>query len=195
VKRGIIAKEQERTMATIERPSEDGEIVDGQTVRFKRLLPGPLERVWAYLTEPEKRAQWFAGGEMELRAGGKAELFFRHANLMEPGETAPEKFKQAVDGLTFETRITRCEPPRVLAFLFGEDEDGSEVVIELEPQGDQVLLTLTNRRLPSREEMVDVSGGWHLHLTMLRHVLEGTPPPRFWDTQAKLAAKYAHLIP
>lgn len=33
----------------------DGEIIDRQTVRFERLLPGPIERVWAYLTELEKR--------------------------------------------------------------------------------------------------------------------------------------------
>ena len=31
------------------------------TVRLERLLPGPIERVWAYLTEPDKRATWFAG--------------------------------------------------------------------------------------------------------------------------------------
>lgn len=173
----------------------DGEVLDRQTVRFRRVLPGPIERVWAYLTEADKRAKWFAGGEMELRQGGKATLFFQHKNLMQPGEVAPDKYNQAVEGLTFESRVTRCEPPRVLAFLFGEDENGSEVVIELEPRGDKVLLTLTNRKLPSREEMRGVSGGWHLHLTMLQHVLEGTKPPCFWDTHAKLEAKYAEIIP
>ena len=173
----------------------DGEVIDKHTIRFQRLLPGPVERVWAYLTEPEKRAQWFAGGPMELRPGGKATLFFQHKNLMQPGETAPENYKQAVEGLAFDTRVTRCEPPRVLAFLFSEEEQGSEVVIELEPQGDQVLLTLTNRRLPNREEMLNVAGGWHLHLTMLEHVLKGAEPPRFWDMHAKLEAKYAEIIP
>jgi len=28
------------------------------TMRLERLLPGPVERVWAYLTESEKRAAW-----------------------------------------------------------------------------------------------------------------------------------------
>ena len=32
------------------------------TVRLERLLPGPIERVWAYLTESAKRATWFAAG-------------------------------------------------------------------------------------------------------------------------------------
>ena len=67
--------------------SEHGVVTEPGTIRFERLLPGPIERVWAYLTEADKRRQWFAGGEMELRAGGKADLLFRHAELMSPGTT------------------------------------------------------------------------------------------------------------
>lgn len=173
----------------------DGEVIDKRTVRFRRLLPGPVERVWAYLTEAEKRAKWFAGGEMELRAGGKTDLFFQHANLMQPGETPPEKYKQAVEGFLFAVRITQCDPPRMLAYTWGEEGENSEVVFELAPQGGQVLLTLTHRKLPTREEMVNVSGGWHLHLTMLQHQLEGAEPPRFWDKHAELEAKYKKVIP
>ena len=49
----------------------NGEIIDRQTVRFERLLPGPIERVSAYLTEwrsaenGSPRATWIcasAGG-------------------------------------------------------------------------------------------------------------------------------------
>jgi len=178
-------------MSDASRP--DGEVLDAHTVRFRRLMPGPIEPVWAYLTEADKRAKWFAGGEMELRADGNADLFFQHANLAQPDETPPEKYRQAVEGLVFNTRITRCEPPHVLAFLWSEGR--SEVIFELAPQGDKVLLTLTHRKLPTRAEIVDVSGGWHLHLTMLQHQLEGTPAPRFWDTHAELEKKYEKLIP
>ena len=38
-------------------------------IRLVRTLPGPIERVWEYLTDPEKRARWFAGGPMEPRVG------------------------------------------------------------------------------------------------------------------------------
>ena len=34
-------------------------------VRFERSLPGPVERVWAYLTEADKRRQWLAGGKVD----------------------------------------------------------------------------------------------------------------------------------
>ena len=50
--------------------------VEQGTVRLERLLPGPIERVWAYLTESDKRATWFASGPFELRVGGKADLHF-----------------------------------------------------------------------------------------------------------------------
>ena len=40
-------------------------VFDGtQVVRFERLLPGPIERVWAYLTESDKRSLWLASGAM-----------------------------------------------------------------------------------------------------------------------------------
>jgi uncharacterized protein YndB with AHSA1/START domain len=173
----------------------DGEVIDKHTVRFQRLLPGPIERVWAYLAEADKRAKWFAGGEIEPRVGGKRTLFFKHVDLMQPGETAPEKYRATVEGFVSEARVTRYEPPRVLAFSWGKEGATSEVLFELAPKGDKVLLTLTHRKLPTREEMVNVGGGWHLHLLMLEHVLNGTKPPRFWDTHAELKKKYEEMIP
>lgn len=35
--------------------SEYGVVTEPGTVRIQRVLPGPIERVWAYLTESEKR--------------------------------------------------------------------------------------------------------------------------------------------
>ena len=39
-----------------------GELLDDHTVRFERILPGPVDRVWSYLTESDKRARWLCGG-------------------------------------------------------------------------------------------------------------------------------------
>ena len=35
--------------------SEYGIVTEAGAVRFERLLPGPIERVWAYLTQSDKR--------------------------------------------------------------------------------------------------------------------------------------------
>jgi len=51
------------------------------TVRLERMLPGPIERVWAYLTDAEKRKTWLASGVFDLRVGGRADLHFDHSNI------------------------------------------------------------------------------------------------------------------
>ena len=78
---------------------QHGKFTGPGEVRLVRTLPGPIERIWEYLTDPEKRARWFAGGPMEPKKGGKMELFFLHKNLA-PDETPPEdipEYKQYVD--------------------------------------------------------------------------------------------------
>ena len=74
-----------------------GTITEAGTVRLERLLPGPIERVWAYLTESDKRAKWLAYGDMDLRPGGEMEYIWRNWELALPGETAPEKWRDAAE--------------------------------------------------------------------------------------------------
>lgn len=163
-------------------------------VRLMRLLPGPVERVWAYLTDPEKCARWFAGGVLEQRAGGKVVFAMRHANLS-PNETPPEKYKHVHDpGVSFEGRVLRCEPPHLLSYTFGGDD--SEVTFELKPQDGKVLLVLTHRaKGEDLPELGNYASGWHTHLAMLVALLEGTPPPPFWATHARLFAEYQKHLP
>lgn len=162
-------------------------------VRIMRTLPGPIERVWEYLTDSEKRSRWFAGGAMEQRVGGKARFEFRHRNLA-PDETPPEGMEgchggeHAMDGI-----ILRCEPPHVLVFTFGSDAE-SEVTIELTAQGKNVLLVLTHRATTGDVPyMADFGAGWHTHLTHLIALLEGAPRPPFWPLHKKLKEDYQKL--
>jgi uncharacterized protein YndB with AHSA1/START domain len=162
-------------------------------VRLVRTLPGPIERVWEYLTDPEKRARWFCGGVLEQKAGGKVEFAMVHKNLA-PDETPPAKYAQVQDpGVTFEGRVLRCEPPRLLVYTFGGED--SVVTFDLTPQGKQVLLVLTHRTRGAEEEaeLTNYASGWHTHLTHLLAQLEGTPRPAFWATHAKLLAEYEKL--
>jgi uncharacterized protein YndB with AHSA1/START domain len=162
-------------------------------VRLQRVLPGPIERVWAFLTESEKRRTWFAGGEMELRAGGSAELFLFHANLGSVPEPTPEKFRAVEQGLMTHGRIVAVEAPRRLTFLWGEGAEESEVSFELAPEGENVRLTLTHRHLKDRAEMRDVSIGWHSHLRVLTDRLHDRDPGPFWSQHAQIEALYADV--
>ncbi|KAF1717716.1 ATPase [Pseudoxanthomonas yeongjuensis] len=167
-------------------------LVAADTVRFERILPGPVERVWAFLTESDKRAQWLAAGEMELREGGSVELVFRNSELTANDDPPPEKYARYGAESRMHGRIIACEPPRLLAYTW----DGtSEVRFELSAQGDEVRLLLTHTRLPDREQMLSVAGGWHTHLDILVDRLDGRMSPGFWTTHTRLEAEYAQRIP
>jgi uncharacterized protein YndB with AHSA1/START domain len=157
---------------------KDGVLLDAGTIRFERLLPGPIERIWAYLTESEKRKQWFAAGDYELKQGGKAHLFFQHKNIAKPGTEAPEQFrKMHEEGHHWDGEILEADAPRRLRMTFGEH---SEVLYELTEQSDgEVLLTLTHSKLTAND-LRNVSPGWHAHLAILADRLHGREPDDFW---------------
>lgn len=164
------------------------------TVRIERLLPGPIERVWQYLTDSELRAQWFAGGPIEPRVDGRIDLLFRNSSLTQDDDAPPPEF--AKNGL--ESRmggtVTEYDPPRVLAFTFGDGESPSHVRFELSPQGDQVRLLVTHSRVATADSLRGFSAGWHTHLNILRDRMTGGTPDGFWRTHARLVAEYAQRL-
>jgi uncharacterized protein YndB with AHSA1/START domain len=131
---------------------------------------------------------------MDLRPGGRAALKFNHSELTPHPETTPEKYKKHDGSTVVYWEITRCEPPRLLAARWGENAEDSEVTFELKPEAKEVLLTVTHRRLPDRDMLVSVAGGWHIHLEILADHLNGRVPPPFWATHARLAMEYEHRI-
>ncbi|HEX2099086.1 MAG TPA: SRPBCC family protein, partial [Candidatus Synoicihabitans sp.] len=117
-----------------------GEFTAPGEIVFIRRLPGPIERVWTYLTEPEKRRRWLADGPMELRVGGRVELQFHHHELAEADDAPPPKYESmACSQPTLVGRVLRCEPPHALSYTWEDgDKGGSEVTFELSPVGDDV---------------------------------------------------------
>lgn len=161
-------------------------------VRLVRLLPGPIERVWDFITDPEKRARWFCGGALEQKVGGKFVFAMHHKNLA-PDETPPAEYAKVQDpGVTFEGRVLQCEAPRLLVFTFGGDD--SVVTFDLKPEGDKVRLVLTHRASgPDLAEVGSFASGWHIHFAMLIALLENTPRPPFWSRHAKLKPLYCQM--
>jgi|SRR5882672_5004441 len=171
-----------------------GVIVEPGTLRLERVLPGPIERVWSYLAESDKRGQWFAYGDLEPRVGGRIKLTFRNSETS-GDEPVPEKYRK-YEGMSFDAKITRFEPPRLLAYTWGADpETDSEVIFELTPQGKDVRFVLTHRRLPSRKELLSVAGGWHSHADALVEILNGRAPRNFWSKHLKISAEYERRVP
>jgi uncharacterized protein YndB with AHSA1/START domain len=148
-------------------PDPYGALIEPATLKIQRLLPGPIERVWAYLTESDLRRQWLAAGQMEMKVGTPFELVWRNDELTNPPGQRPAGFG---DEHRMESKITELDPPRKLVMTWGT---GSEVSFELSPQGEDVLLTVIHRRLPSREDLLMVGAGWHMHLDVLVARLTG----------------------
>jgi uncharacterized protein YndB with AHSA1/START domain len=174
-------------MTTTQR-TESATLVEPGTVKMERLLPGPVERAWAYLTESDKRAMWLAGGEFDLRVGGKIRLEFDNSKL--PNDEEGLKKHPGTGVHTFEGKITRLEPMKVLAHTWMWGDNETDVTYELTPKGKDVLLTIVHRRL-TKEVARNVLGGWDVHSGILADVLNGVKPRPFWTTHDQVAVEYA----
>jgi len=166
-----------------------GVLTDPATLTMERLLPGPVERIWAYLTESDLRRSWLAAGEMTLEVGAPFEFVWRNDELTDPPGARPDGFGGEH---RMQSRITELDPPRRIAFTW----DGSgEVSIALDPRGKDVLLTLIHRRVPDRATLLGVSSGWHAHLDVLEARARFARPAPFWDEWARLRADYERRFP
>ncbi|MDX1459929.1 MAG: SRPBCC family protein [Xanthomonadales bacterium] len=173
-----------------------GELVDATTVRFERILPGPIERVWAYIVQSDKRRQWLCAGDIGPGDGGRVDMHFDNDSLSTaPDIEPPPKYRDRPGDMKFIGKVTRWEPPRAVSHTWEfSDEESSEVCYQLEEYGDQVKLTLTHRRLESDDTVLSVSGGWHTHLDILEKVLTGREPGAFWRHHAAVAAEYRQRL-
>lgn len=168
-----------------------GELVDDNTVRFERLLPGPIERVWQYLVDGDKRREWLCAGDFASEEGAAIELRFHNARLSGDDDIdPPEKYANLNGEIVMTGRILEYDEPRVLAHSWVFNGEDSVVRYELEAQRDGVRLTLTHSRLPGKESVLSVSGGWHTHLALLEAILGEKNLPPFWATQSPLEAEY-----
>jgi predicted 3-demethylubiquinone-9 3-methyltransferase (glyoxalase superfamily)/uncharacterized protein YndB with AHSA1/START domain len=129
---------------------------EGRTVlRFERRLGHPQERVWAALTELDDLRHWHPSPfELERRAGGAIRFL-------------PPEGAAFGDG-----RVVAYEPPRLLAYSWGEDE----LRWELEPRDEGTLLTLTHT-FEDRFKAARDAAGWELCLAALGSVLSGDRGP------------------
>jgi uncharacterized protein YndB with AHSA1/START domain len=166
-----------------------GQLIEPTTLKIERLLPGPIERVWAYLTDSELRRKWLAAGDMEMVVGTPFELVWRNDELADPPGERPQGVPEEQ---RMKSRITELDPPRKIAFTW---QGSGDVSIELEPRGHKVLLTVIHRRLPDRESLLMHAAGWHQHLDTLVARATGEAPKPFWGGWSRLMKDYDRRLP
>lgn len=170
-------------------PDAYGAVTEPATLTIQRLLPGPIERIWAYLTDSDLRRQWLAAGEMEQRPGSSVEFVWRNDELTNPPGTRPPNFPED-HRMTCE--IVECVPPKKLSITWGST---GGVTFTLEALGSKVLLTLIHHRVLDRSVLLNVSAGWHAHLDILAARVAGEEPGPFWDHWGRLKTEYERRIP
>jgi uncharacterized protein YndB with AHSA1/START domain len=150
---------------------------DTLQIVFHRHYRFAVAKVWAALTTPERLADWFAKAEVDLRAGGTLRLGWNGR-------------PQA------EMRITVCDPPRSLAWVWRIGDRDTLVRFDLAPEAGGCRLTLTHSGLSPRSGPgAGVRAGWHAHLEALPDALEGRATS--WEVkiarEAALDAAYPPL--
>jgi uncharacterized protein YndB with AHSA1/START domain len=149
---------------------------DDRTVRIERVLPGPLERLWDYLTRAEHLRTWLADGDVPPQVGARVALSQQHDGV-------PIRTGGVIVGT-----VTRVEAPTLLEYTWTHQTDAitpsqqpSLVRFELEARGDDVLLRITHGRLRLEDQAL-VATGWHTHTGILEDLLFGRIPTPFLET-------------
>ncbi len=176
-------------MSSTDAPDAYGTLTEPATLKIQRLLPGPIERVWAYLTDSDLRKQWLAAGQMRMEAGAPFEFVWRNDELSDPPGRRPEGFGEE---FRMRSHIVEADPPRKLVFAW---QGSGNVSFELEPRGKQVLLTVVHRRLPDRDTLLEVAAGWHTHLDILAARASDAAPAPFWEVWSRLMQDYDRRLP
>jgi uncharacterized protein YndB with AHSA1/START domain len=130
-------------------------IDDRPALRFERRLNHPVERVWRAISDPEELKAWFPSAVSGEMAPG-SELTF----TFEQGEAPP-----------MHGAVTEHDPPRVLAFDWGDDH----LRFELEPAAGGTILRFTCL-LDARDKAARDAAGWHFCLDRLEAALGGAAP-------------------
>lgn len=166
-----------------------GRVAEPATLVIERILPGPPSRIWSYLMDADKRRLWLADGVMEAKAGTPFELVWRNDELTDPPGMRPEGFSEE---MRMKSRVLEVHKEKRLVFTWGET---GEVSFDLRPEGDEVLMTVTHRRISDRANLLMVGAGWHMHLDILAAKLRGERAEPFWDGWLRLKAEYDKRIP
>jgi uncharacterized protein YndB with AHSA1/START domain len=148
-------------------------------VCLERLLTGPIERVWAHLTDPQLLPAWFGDkSTIEPGQGGKVTLMDGHIR----------------------GTVTQWQPPHLLTYTWnvfapGDPADAtsaypeSYLTVRLQKEGDKVLLVLTH--LPVLEAFEKQNAmGWHTFLDILSDALASRPVRTRKEYMVRNSARY-----
>jgi DNA-binding transcriptional ArsR family regulator/uncharacterized protein YndB with AHSA1/START domain len=155
---------------------------------IQRILPGPIVRVWAYLTESDFPANgWRRVNGDEGRHA--FELIWRNSELTGPARQAAGRIWRRAWLAEPDHRARSATQTRL---HLGKERRPH---LRARAEGREVSLTVIHRRLPDRGMMLGVSVAWHADPALLVARPSGNEPEPFWDGWSRLKAEYDRRIP
>lgn len=135
------------------------------SLALKRRLKAPPEKVYEAWTQPEKMIRWWGNtghktpiAETDLRVGGRFRVQF----------WTPDDEHHSVSGVYRE-----IVPPTRLVFSWAwqsTPERESQVTVDLKPDNDGTILTLTHEQFFDEKARDGHRGGWTMALDKLEEV-------------------------
>lgn len=163
-------------------PADLGAIVDKNTIRLERTLPGSTDAVWKYFSDPQQLSKWLAQASIQPNVGGRVELNF-DAN-------------QTVDGVArIRGLVSQFHPTDSIAYSWIDSQTAlqSHVSFELtKGSNDDTELILTHTGLPE-DKLAEFLAVWHARLDLLVARLRNLVPPDFNATVQKLVPIYSAM--
>lgn len=143
---------------------------DKESVHIKRSFDAPIEVIWAMWTDPAKFQQWYGPmgmsvplAEMDVTIGGTRKICME---MITPDQTMQMWFIGEYKEIVAPTRLVYTESMCDAAGNIIKPEDmgmppGSpdvtEVIVELQSEGNQTMMTMTHRGVPAGSPG---EGGW-----------------------------------
>ena len=148
-------------------------------VTFTRVLPGPIERVWDFITDPSLLPQWFGDdSRIEPRQGGRVSLMGGHIRGVVTQWRPPTK-------LIYTWNVFEPDAPADAASAYKE----SYPTFALEARGADVLLTFSHFPILARFTPQNAMG-WHTMLDIIAAAARGEAPHARAHYTQKNAALY-----
>lgn len=168
--------------------TEKAEMTGPMRLEIRRVLSGPIDRVWDYLTDGALRQQWFCGGSTATEPGGDVVFEFDHSRISSEGP--PDRYADS-NVSTMSGSVLIYEKPTRLKFTWDEMhvEGSSTVTILLKDLGGKTELHLIHEDLQP-EIHTGVQAGWHAHLDLLVDLMNGDAARDFWVHFNALEADY-----
>lgn len=149
---------------------EDG----GATLAFTRQFTGPIDDVWASITESDRLARWFGTWTGDPSTGSVM------VTMNAEAEPVPASRYD----------IRECEPPRALAVSVNDDAGAWHLRADLSESNGITTLVFRQERIDP-EHVASAGVGWEWYLDRLAAAVAGEPPPSLDDFDTRYLPKLA----